>query len=270
MSMSMMEIEKALKQLRLSGVRATLETRLLESQVTNLSFLETFSTILQDELDRRQSRLLERRYQLSGLDERASLAEFDWGYNPKIPKRTCFELHALKFIAEGENAILIGPPGTGKSHVAKAIAYAAVRRGLRVLYSEADELLGALVHEAPLEKRKLIKPVIDADLLVLDDLFMTRQIAQDAADELQSIVHKRYKLRREPRSSHQTASSATGTSTSVIPHWPRPSWIASCIAACSPNSKAEAIDSKRPPAVLRKATIPSNNPHAPVVATGGI
>lgn len=196
MSMSMMEIEKALKQLRLSGVRATLETRLLESQAANLSFLETFSTILQDELDRRQSRLLERRYQLSGLDERASLAEFDWGYNPKIPKRTCFELHALKFIAEGENAILIGQPGTGKSHVAKAIAYSAVRRGLRVLYSEADELLGALVHEVPLEKRKLIKPVIDADLLVLDDLFMARRIAQETADELQSIVHKRYKLRR--------------------------------------------------------------------------
>jgi hypothetical protein len=110
MSMSMMEIEKALKQLRLSGVRATLETRLLEAQAANLSFLETFSAILQDELDRRQNRLLERRYQLSGLEERASLAEFDWGYNPKIPKRTCFELHTLKFIAEGEAALLIGQP----------------------------------------------------------------------------------------------------------------------------------------------------------------
>jgi len=196
MSMSMIEIEKALKQLRLSGVRATLETRLLEAQAANLSFLETFSAILQDELDRRKSRLLERRFQLSGLDERASLAEFDWSYNPKIPKRTCFELHALHFIAEGDNAILIGPPGTGKSHVAKAIAYAAVRTGLRVLYTEADELLGTLVQASPSEKRKLTKPVIDADLLVLDDLFMARRIAQESADELQSLVHKRYKLRR--------------------------------------------------------------------------
>lgn len=196
MSMTMIEIEKALKQLRLSGVRATLETRLIEAQASNLSFLETFSAILQDELDRRQSRLLERRYQLSGLDERASLAEFDWGYNPKIPKRTCFELHTLKFIAEGDNAILIGPPGTGKSHIAKAIAYAAVRSGLRVLYAEADDLLNAIVPAPPTDKRRQLKPIIEADLLVLDDLFMARRIAQESADELQSIVHKRYKLRR--------------------------------------------------------------------------
>ena len=196
MSMSLIEIEKALKQLRLSGVRATLETRLIESQASNLSFLETFSALLQDELDRRQSRLLERRYQLSGLEERASLAEFDWGYNPKIPKRTCFELHTLKFIAEGDAALLIGQPGTGKSHVAKAIAYAALRSGLRVLYSEADELLASLAQASPTDKRKLLKPVIDADMLVLDDLFLARQLPAEAADALQSILHKRYKLRR--------------------------------------------------------------------------
>ena len=101
MSMSMMEIEKVLKQLRLSGMRATLETRVLEAQAANLSFLETFSAILQDELDCRQSRQMERQYKQSGLDERTSLAEFDWSYNPKIPKRTCFELNTLKFIVEG-------------------------------------------------------------------------------------------------------------------------------------------------------------------------
>src|SRR5260370_37501112 len=96
------------------GAPPPLEPRLIESQVSNLPFVETFSAILQDELDRRQSRLLERRFQLSGLDERTSLAEFDWAYNPKIPKRTCFELHTLKFIAEGDSGLFIGQSGTGK------------------------------------------------------------------------------------------------------------------------------------------------------------
>ena len=196
MSMNMMEIEKALKQLRLSGMHATLETRVLEGQAANLTFLETFSSILQDELDRRRSRQMERRYKLSGLDERASLSDFDWGYNPKIPKRTCFELSTLKFVAEGENAILIGPPGTGKSHVAKAIAYSGIRAGLRVMYVEADELLSALIQASPAERQQRLKSVIEADLLVLDDLFMARRIAQESADELQTLVHKRYKLRR--------------------------------------------------------------------------
>lgn len=194
--MSMPEIEKALKQLRLSGVRATLETRVVEAQASNLTFLETFSLIIQDELDRRHSRLLERRFQFSGLDERAALADFDWGYNPRIPKRTCFELNALKFVAEGENAILIGPPGTGKSHVAKAVAYSAVRAGLHVLYTEADELFTTLGVAAVADKHKRLKPALDADLLVLDDLFLARQIARDTADELQALLHKRYKLRR--------------------------------------------------------------------------
>lgn len=196
MSMNMIEIEKALKQLRLSGVRATLETRLIESQASSLSFIETFSALLQDELDRRQSRLLERRYQLSGLEERASLAEFDWGYNPKIPKRVCFELHTLKFIAEGDCALLIGPPGTGKSHVAKAIAYAAVRQGLRVAFGEADELLDQLAVTTPSDRRMAMKPLVEADLLVLDDLFLTRQLPIQSADILQSLLHQRYKLRR--------------------------------------------------------------------------
>lgn len=210
MSMSMTEIETALKRLRLSGVRATLETRVLEAQASNLSFLETFSLVLQDELDRRHSRLLERRYQQSGLDERTSLEEFDWGYNPKIPKRACFELHTLKFIAEGDNAILIGPPGTGKSHVAKAIAYAAVRNGLKVRYTEADELLGELALADPIARAKQLKPAHEADLLVLDDLFLARTIAADAADALQALLHKRYKLH------HSTVI----TSNRVINDWP--------------------------------------------------
>ncbi len=59
---------------------------MLQAQVSQQPFLKTFSMILQDELDRRRSRLLERRYQQSGLDERRTLAEFDWVFNPKVPR----------------------------------------------------------------------------------------------------------------------------------------------------------------------------------------
>jgi DNA replication protein DnaC len=71
-----------------------------------------------------------------------------------------------------------------------------MRAGLRVLYAEADEVLGRLAFAAPTEKRKLIKPLIDADLLVFDDLFLARRLSPECADTLQSILHQRYKLRR--------------------------------------------------------------------------
>jgi hypothetical protein len=134
MSMSMNEIERALRELRLSGIRATLDTRVLQAQVNQEPFLDTFALILQDELDRRRSRLMERRYQQSGLDERMSLADFDWRFNAKLPRAACFELHTLKFVAEGQNALIIGRPGTGKSHIAKAVAYQATLQGHNVRY----------------------------------------------------------------------------------------------------------------------------------------
>jgi DNA replication protein DnaC len=196
MTMTLPEIEHCLKQLRLSGVRATLETRILQAQSSNQSFLETFSMILQDELDRRRSRLIERRYQQSGLDEKLTLAEFDWGFNPKLPKRACFELHTLKFIAGGENALLIGRPGTGKSFIAKAVAYNASLQGYRVQYVETDAFFAHYTWSAPAQRKTQLRPLIDADLLVLDDLFLSKSIPEGAGELLQSIIHQRYKLRR--------------------------------------------------------------------------
>lgn len=197
MSMTQVEMERALKQLRLSGIRSTLETRALQSQQAGLSFLDTFGLLIQDELDRRRSRLIERRFKLSGLDERKTLDDFDWSYNPKIPKKACFELLTLKFLSEALDPILIGPPGTGKSHMAKAVAHAAVLEGYHVLYAEAEELfarLGAATIAG--NRRKLLVQIIDSDLLVIDDLFLHRRFSEEAADSLQEILHKRYKLRR--------------------------------------------------------------------------
>src|SRR5690348_4426730 len=131
MSMSIPELHRALRSLRLSGMIATLEARAMQVQSHQMNFLEAFSWLVQDELDRRHSRLLDRRFSLSGLPERKDLKDFDWAYNPKVPRRDVLELATLKFIEAKEGALLIGQPGTGKSHCAKAVAQLAVQHGYK-------------------------------------------------------------------------------------------------------------------------------------------
>ena len=194
--MNMTEIERALRELRLSGIADTLSTRVMQAQAAQQPFLETFAAMLQDELDRRRSRLIERRFKRSGLSERLTLVDFDWRFNPKLPRSACFELHALKFIAEGANALIIGKPGTGKSHVAKAVAYQATLQGYDARYVEADTEFAQYGLATSSEQAELLRGWIEPDLLVLDDLFLARRIADVSAELLQAIVHHRYKLRR--------------------------------------------------------------------------
>jgi DNA replication protein DnaC len=192
MPMSITELHKALRGLRLSGMSATLETRALQISTDHLDFLEGLSWLVQDELDRRRTRLLERRFTSSGLTERKSLQEFDWAYNPKVPKREIFDLSTLKFIDAKENALLIGKPGTGKSHIAKALALIAIEHGFRVFYREAHVLIDE-IHEARQihEIAKYRQQLSVASLLVIDDLFL-RRLPPNAGDELADVLMSRY------------------------------------------------------------------------------
>jgi len=194
--MTLTEIDRTLRQLRLSGIAATLSTRVLEAQTTQQPFLETLWALLQDELDRRRSRLTERRFKHSRLDERLTLQDFDWRFNPKLPRQACFELYTLKFITEGANALIVGKPGTGKSHVAKSVAYQATLQGHNVRYVEADTELAQYALCSAGEQAALMRAYVEADLLVLDDLFLARRLPEAAAELLQAVVHQRYKLRR--------------------------------------------------------------------------
>jgi len=205
------DIELTLRKLRLSGMAETLQTRALQAQAAQEPFMDTLAALLQDELDRRRSRLMARRFKLSGLDERPMLADFDWRFNPKLPRAACFELHTLKFLGEGANALIVGKPGTGKSHIAKAVAYQATLQGYEVGYVEADSEFARYALAQADERARLLKAWVGADLLVLDDLFLARRISEHAAELLQTLVHQRYKLRR----------SIVITSNRVVQDWGR-------------------------------------------------
>lgn len=190
------DIELTLRKLRLSGRAETLQTRAMQAQAAQEPFMDTLAALLQDELDRRRSRLMARRFKLSGLDERPLLADFDWRFNPKLPRAACFDLHTLMFVSDGANALIVGKPGTGKSHVAKAVAYQATLQGYEVCYVEADSEFARYALADADERARLIKGWVGAELLVLDDLFLARRISEHTAELLQSLVHQRYKLRR--------------------------------------------------------------------------
>ena len=209
MSMSIAELERTLAQLRLSGARDTLQTRLAQAQAAQMTAQELLALLLQDELDRRQTRLIDKRYKDSRLDEKVTLAEIDWSFNPKVPRGACFELHTLKFVSEGANALLIGKPGTGKSHVAKAVAYHAVQQGLKVTYVEADSDFARYALVDVREREQMLQRLLAADLVVLDDLFLAKRVSEAAAELLQTLVHQR----------HRRRASVLVTSNRVIKDW---------------------------------------------------
>ncbi len=191
--MTLIELQRALKQLRLGAMAAVLETRLHQAQAEPMAPIDLISCLVSDELARRSDRLLERRRKDAQFrDPQVSLDNFDFSFNKKMNRSLVFDLATANFIAKHEDALFLGPPGTGKTHLAQAIGFAAIQQGYRVLYRETHMLLNDIA-DAALDgtRKQQMELFATVPLLIVDDLGM-RKLPATAAEDLLEIVMRRY------------------------------------------------------------------------------
>ena len=191
--MNLVELDQALRKLRLSGMADVLETRLLHAQTEQMAPIDLLAALVSDELQRREDRLLARRHKQARFrDPDRALDGFDFAFNKKINRALVFELATARFVAQREDVLLIGQPGTGKSHLAQAIGRAAIQQGYRVLYRETHAFLEELAEATLAETRKdYLAELARAHLLIIDDLGM-RKLPHTAAEDLLELIMRRY------------------------------------------------------------------------------
>lgn len=183
-----------LRELRLSGLVETLDVRLQEAAGHQLSHAEFLELILQDELLVRQERLIARRVKAALFREVKPLDQFNWSFNPSIHKKQIFDLATCRFIRESRDVLFLGPPGVGKSFLAQAIGYEAIKQGNVVLYRSIFDVVRDFLHEEALSDDKVMSKYLKPELLIVDDMGM-KQLPKRSGEYLFEIIMRRYETR---------------------------------------------------------------------------
>ncbi len=188
-------IQPLLTKLRLSGLGASLEVRLHEASTTGLTHREFLELVLQDELMTRNDRLINRRINYACFRDARRLEDFDFSFNASIKKNKIFDLATCRFIREKQDVLFLGPPGTGKSHLAQAIGLSAIRCGFTVYYRSIFDVVRDFLHDEAMEgHERILQRYLKPELLIIDDMGM-KQLPKRSGEYLFEIIMRRHEIR---------------------------------------------------------------------------
>jgi DNA replication protein DnaC len=186
------QLATRLRHLRLSGMVEALPVRLAQAEAAPLGHVDFLELLVEDELTRRADRLFARRLKQAGLIQLKELKDFDWTFNPKLPKARLVDLATARFVRTHDDLLLIGPPGLGKTHLATAIAIGAIRAGYRAFVRNTFDLAQDFAEaEATGQRRDLVHQLTRVDLLVLEDFGM-KKLGPSAAEDLLEVFVRRH------------------------------------------------------------------------------
>lgn len=188
----MEQVQALLKSLRLGGAANSLPIRYQEAVANELDYITFLENLVEDEMEKRKENLLNRRVKTAKFPQLKTFQEFDFDFNPSVPKVEMREMHTSQFIFRQQNALFIGPPGVGKTHLVTSIGLQAIHNGYTVHYLSAFDLVEQMADALREEKRKkFIRQLVKYDLLIIDEFGM-KQMPPNAADDMLELIHRRY------------------------------------------------------------------------------
>jgi DNA replication protein DnaC len=192
MTHPMPEINTQLKQLRLSHMLDSLPQRNRESIEKKLTYPEFLALLVQDELLGRDNKKLQTRIKRANVRSDKTLESFDFSFNPKINRAQIQEIASCRFVTDKSPVLLVGPTGTGKSHLAQAFAHCAIRQGIDVLWLPQSKLFGELQAAKAVGRydKKLIE-LAKISLLIIDD-FGLKPMRPGQDEDFHDLISERY------------------------------------------------------------------------------